>query len=330
MPKFARRNRTRAGFTLIELLVVIAIIAILIGLLLPAVQKVREAAARSTCTNNLKQIALAAHNYESATGKFPPGYLGPSRPHPNSFTFGTYQWTGTLAFLLPHMEQTNVYNQFGGNNTVPAMWDVNLPSPNWYSSGQNVTAASAKIKTFTCPSDNVNDLTGNAWALFVVDLYYQAPNLWFQPGGFGPGATADTQGKTNYVGVSGYFGNTNTSNDAFEGVFSNRSQARMTDVTDGTSNTLMFGEIIAEFIPAPTNQYYSYSWMSGPFPVAWGLPTPAHYYSFGSKHPGVVNFALADGSIRNIRSGFTSGSQWNTYVYMAGKNEGQVIDPSTI
>src|SRR5581483_7413427 len=108
---------------------VMAIIAVLIGLLLPAVQKVREAAARAACQNNLKQVALAAHSYESANGVFPPGYLGPQRdPHPASFAVGvnqmTYQWQGTLAYLLPYLEQTNVYNQ-----CPPLNWDVNTLGP---------------------------------------------------------------------------------------------------------------------------------------------------------------------------------------------------------
>src|SRR5690348_6075927 len=103
------RNRSREAFTLIELLVVIAIIAILIGLLLPAVQKIREAAARMQCANNLHQIILASHNYESANGVFPPGGLGGS-----SSTGGFFggQCVGSLFFLLPYIEQDNLYKQF--------------------------------------------------------------------------------------------------------------------------------------------------------------------------------------------------------------------------
>src|SRR5437588_4895771 len=124
------RSSSRRGFTLIELLVVIAIIAVLIGLLLPAVQKVREAANRMSCTNNLKQIALAAHAYHDANSRFPPGYR---RQNPVASVF---------VWLLPYIEQDNIHKQWDYNN-----FNNNLG-----------TAASGKpptfvLKTIVCPSD---------------------------------------------------------------------------------------------------------------------------------------------------------------------------------
>ncbi|MCI0702665.1 MAG: DUF1559 domain-containing protein [Planctomycetia bacterium] len=329
----ACRRRTRPGFTLIELLVVIAIIAILIGLLLPAVQKVREAAARMSCTNNLKQIGLAAHNYESANSVLPPGYLGPPRQHPNSFSFGNYQWQGTIAYLLPYMEQTAIHSRFD----TSLNWSVPTIGPtSWYTNGNNVAASFNQIKILQCPSDDVVSAGNVGFCMAIVDLYFDGvSSLTIQPAGFG---TQPSLGKTNYLGVSGYFGFTGVSTDAYEGIFSNRSAAKFTTITDGTSNTLMFGETLGrdKYAGAPgasPNDQWTYSWMAGPLPTAWGLPdTPGQtgWYHFSSRHTGIVNFVMGDGAVRSVRSGFNSGAQFNTFIFMSGMRDGAVIDVNSL
>ena len=132
-------NRQR-GFTLIELLVVIAIIAILIGLLLPAVQKVREAAARMSCSNNLHQLGLALHNYEGGNGKWPPLYPG-TAPGSTAFDY-KYTWS-VLAQLNPYLEQTNIYNTM--DLTQPMYDAANLITT------QNRFAVVQKVSLFLCP-----------------------------------------------------------------------------------------------------------------------------------------------------------------------------------
>jgi prepilin-type N-terminal cleavage/methylation domain-containing protein/prepilin-type processing-associated H-X9-DG protein len=163
-------SRKRVGFTLIELLVVIAIIAVLISLLLPAVQKVREAAARSQCTNNLKQIGLAAHNYESAQSTLPAAYLGSTPINEAGGQLGQFYYgvnpdtyIGGMALLLPFMEQDNIYRQI--NLNWPTRWFCNN-APNTtpvvttaaeVAANSNVQAALNIVKTYQCPSNPAID-----------------------------------------------------------------------------------------------------------------------------------------------------------------------------
>jgi prepilin-type N-terminal cleavage/methylation domain-containing protein len=324
----------RGAFTLIELLVVIAIIAILIALLVPAVQKVREAAARTQCQNNLKQIGLAALAFEGSYKRLPPGYLG---PYPNltqvdtstSADYTSYQWVGVLGQLLPFLEQGPVYNQLmtGVPNNYLA---PTATYPSWFTLAGPWTAAQARIPTFLCPSD---DAYGNSVAVIITTHVYVDPTTGKLTLDAVAGNNSDGWGglgRTNYVGVAGYFGELVR---PYGGPLSNRSRLPMAPFTaaDGTSNTLMFGEAVGDSDTGP--QQYAYAWMGvGVLPSAWGTPTGAGsaWVNFGSKHVGMTQFCFGDGSVRGIRKGITGGNDWLTFVYASAWSDGQVIDLSTI
>jgi prepilin-type N-terminal cleavage/methylation domain-containing protein/prepilin-type processing-associated H-X9-DG protein len=341
-----RTSRTRSGFTLIELLVVIAIIAILIGLLLPAVQKVREAAARMQCQNNLKQVALAALNYESTYRVLPPGYLGPVTP---GFPFGPYvaptngsaanppsdaQYVGLLAYLLPYVEQDNLYKSAFG--TLPNDYlNIGKVYPNpWYSLQAPVTACQNRVKTYICPSATSEQSQDAVITILHEEVKGNQGNLE----GDGFGGPLPTIGRTNYVGCAGFFGRVSPlfRGPNFEGVFDNRSATVLSQITaaDGTANTLMFGEALgyADQTPIPAGWYISYSWMgAGALPTAFGIGNSSNpnnatggWTMFSSKHTGVVQFAFCDGSVHAIRKSVDN----NTFNAMGGWQDGQVFDPS--
>ena len=146
-----RRRRNPAAFTLIELLVVIAIIGVLIGLLLPAVQAAREAARRAQCTNNLKQIGLALHNYHAALGCFPVGFLSPSGPIPSTTSVSQYRWSA-LAQLMPYLEQANLFHALNFDLAI-AYRPATGSSPFWPFHPANATAMGTRVDSFLCPSD---------------------------------------------------------------------------------------------------------------------------------------------------------------------------------
>lgn len=332
----------RSGFTLIELLVVIAIIAILIGLLLPAVQKVREAAARSTCQNNLKQITLGAHNYESAYGVFPPGYLGPL-PNVDYPSTGNTDGSmiGVLALILPQIEQDNVFNLMEQSKL-----NINTEGSKWYGGG-TWNASQVNIKTFRCPSD-VDDRKASTIAWFHT----------YTPAGAGGSAgmvmyywpnTDYNRAYSNYIGSMGAAGPAATSSSPFDGpgmnlrqfsgIFFNRSKTTMVSITDGTSNTLAFGEGVGN--GGSGGIQVRWQWMNcGALPTKFGIAanaTQANYVNFSSRHTAVVQFGFADGSVRGVRPGATTqrnpttaGSDWWVFQAMAGMADGQVFDANRL
>lgn len=315
-----RHKRSISGFTLIELLVVIAIIAILIGLLLPAVQKVRSAAARMSCQNNLKQIALAAMNYESSYGYLPPGI----NYDPGSSA--SWSYCGTLAFLLPYVEQGNIAQLIPMSMlTVPATGGV------WWGGGW--TAANNSVKTFLCPADNAQSITPTSgiWAY----MYDQGYSL--DAGYFGP--TYPNLGRTNYASNAGALGNVSAASEGgdtfygqYVGPYYSASKTTIVSITDGTSLTIGFGETLGG--TATGSRDFVSTWMGGcNLPMAWGLPTAPDWNDYASMHDGVVNFAYCDGSVHSLRKGVGTtffSSDWYALMAAAGTKDGNVYDLTLI
>jgi prepilin-type N-terminal cleavage/methylation domain-containing protein len=289
-------HRSRAAFTLVELLVVITIIAILIALLLPAIQAAREAARRSQCANNLKQIGLGAHNFESKTGRFPPGFLGPA-PQVNTDPPDNTQWTGVLAFLLPYMELNSLWDLSDANKAAYngiSGYDVDQVGTQYWNRTDAWRIAQTKINSFICPSDRPNPYQKKGDVLILVYPYYDGSLLQFV-GKTLANQAANVLGRTNYLGCAGFWGHVNYSpTDRWQGVFWNRSKMGFRDITDGSSNTLLFGE-------CTNNQNDTYAWFgTGIMITQTGLdevPDAAKWAQFHSFHPGIVQFCMADSAV---------------------------------
>jgi len=308
---FSVRPTNRRAFTLIELLVVIAIIAILIGLLLPAVQKVREAAARMTCGNNLKQLGVAAHNYESGNQILPPGM--------------TVDGWGPLYAMLPFVEQDNIFRQCIETPTATTSGQL------YFFNGTNQAVLRNNIKTFRCPSSD----DGAAAQRANIGIYYGTINVDWTPAnnvwsnthlGFGP-TTSTLLAKTNYLGVAGDW----RSGEGYRGPFYWNRKQTIVGITDGSSNTMMFGEThVGRFGAGTPNNFYAYSWGTTPlftaFGVSTGITDDFGGAKFGSMHTNLIQFVFADGSVRSLRNPAQyNGASFGILAALAGKADGQLV-----
>jgi prepilin-type N-terminal cleavage/methylation domain-containing protein/prepilin-type processing-associated H-X9-DG protein len=307
----------RKGFTLIELLVVIAIIAVLIGLLLPAVQRVREAAARMKCANNLKQLALAAQNYHGTMESFPPGVYQLSFP-----TAPKFRGVTLFIYLAAYLEQDNLSRDW---NLTDPLVNTQVPAP-----GPTAKTATV-VPILLCPSDVINgpnpvDSGSNRW--YALTSY----------GGNGGSRSYDPLAAAN-DGVFHVIGPGSQT-------APNGGPVRIADIVDGLSNTALFGErshldrnndAVAAVISVPSGQFINpmaqIGWwansggrlaagdvtMSAYAPLNYRVPDnpPTNYAAyfplyekrvnaFGSQHPGGANFALADGSVRFVSDSITA------------------------
>lgn len=308
------RLGTLRGFTLIELLVVIAIIAILIALLLPAVQQAREAARRSQCKNNLKQLGLALHNYHDTQNIFPPGWFGYDL---NRGYFSTQFAWGAL--LLPGLDQAPLWNSIDFRRR--AVDSANIP----------ILKEVAPV--FVCPSDTGPAVTKQLCLPFNSNLNtdWATSNYLGCRGGF---FLIPPQNLVSQLSLGG-----NPS--ANKGLFDNTSVRRIRDITDGTSSTFAIGETMVDTVdfrgtPNPVAPLWNASRMEGSdvtalcvkssppnfvSPAIGGLPSGYRYGNFHSRHTGGVHLLLCDGAVRFISQNIDGA----TYESLGTIGNGEVI-----
>lgn len=304
-------RRRRRGFTLIELLVVITIVAILIALLLPAVQQAREAARRSQCKNNLKQIGLALHNYESAHGIFPPGMIAAlestTSPRTTVFDEATrvagagLHGTSWMLHILPYMDEGDIFNTWD--------WTTNVYN-NGLTTSNVLTPVLYDIESFYCPSRRDTMKVGQySFAKRIDPSFSKGGNDYAGCAGWGrlvddadpnraviflaPGETGNLTLASNFMPQKDY-----------SGVFHVNSATRMADISDGVSNVFLVGEREMLSVETPQTLQSSDGWAWGGvatlFSARNGINKNIHFDGAASEHVGLAQFLLADGSVKPV------------------------------
>jgi prepilin-type N-terminal cleavage/methylation domain-containing protein len=300
-----RPSTTRRGFTLIELLVVIAIIGTLIALLLPAVQKVREAANRIRCANNLKQIGLATHNYHDANDALVPAWVGDNSLDPDG-------WASWAVLLLPYLEQDNIYK----------LWDLRYPA-----SKQTPAAYQQQLSILHCPSRP-------AFVLSKLDFAAAGGGLTDYAASFGTEAQFD-QSNGAIIPVNPPVSSDASGNPIYT---TWRGQLTFASITDGTSQTFLFGEkhVRPNSLRGKNEDRSVFGGQNNSIRRMAGVGTGANVRplrppqdqngakaneSFGGPHLGVCQFVFVDGSVKAIRTSVDV----QTLSLLAARNDGQVI-----
>lgn len=321
----------RKAFTLVELLVVIAIIGVLVALLLPAVQAAREAARRSSCGNNLKQISLGMHNYHDTYQSMPSGWMHYNNGYVSSGQYAAHFGWGAL--MLPFVEEENLHTQLGVTQRSLA---------HVYHSGDHGIYRNI-VQTYRCPSDTGDDTVGGGshsiWTNGANGFSSRSSyvgNYGYEKDGPGQNQASAGGGNHSNSGDPGIWGTTKG-----DGVLYQNSRIRFRDITDGTANTLLIGER-CDLVPGTSTENYGATWVGVTFPdhVSTNRDDYAHAvvgctrfpinnnigakerrHAFHSMHPGGAQFARSDASVIFISETIAG----QTYRFLGARNDGGVL-----